>query len=91
MIKLLNNDNITEQGKTSAWKRIVKNIKEDVCFLSLDLTTDQEKAAKSSELNKNYILPDGQLVTVNSPRFLAPEALFNPRLIKDSDENLGMH
>jgi len=39
----------------------------------------------------NYELPDGQTVMVNAPRFMAPEALFNPGLIKEGDETLGMH
>lgn len=31
------------------------------------------------------------MITVNSARFCAPEALFNPGLIKEGDEVLGMH
>jgi len=38
-----------------------------------------------------YELPDGQTVPVNTPRFMAPEALFNPGLIKEGDETPGMH
>ena len=91
MIKLLTSDGIAEQGGASAWKQIVGKIKEDVCFVSLDLAADKEKAGQSTELSKNYILPDGQSVTVNTPRFLAPEALFNPGLIKEGDEAPGMH
>jgi actin len=30
-------------------------------------------------------------VNVNTPRFMAPEALFHPDLIKEGDETLGMH
>ena len=36
-------------------------------------------------------LPDGQTISVNSPRFMAPEAIFNPGLIKEGDETPGMH
>jgi len=39
----------------------------------------------------NHELPDGSTVAVNSPRFMAPEALFFPDLIKEGDEVLGMH
>ena len=36
-------------------------------------------------------MPDGSTVAVNSPRFLAPEGLFFPDLIKEGDETEGMH
>ncbi len=79
-------DGIAEQGGASAWKQIVGKIKEDVCFVSLDLAADKEKTGQSPELSKNYILPEGQSVTVNTRRFLAPEAFFNLGIIKKGDE-----
>jgi len=91
MVKLLTADGISEQGGQSAWKQIVIKIKEDTCFVSLDPAADKAKAAESTELTKNYELPDGQTIAVNAPRFLAPEALFHPDLIKEGDEALGMH
>jgi len=91
MAKLLQADGITEQGGQSAWRQIVRKIKEDLCFVSLDPAADRTKAAESTELQKNYELPDGQTVPINSPRFLAPEALFFPDLIKEGDEVEGMH
>ena len=39
----------------------------------------------------SYELPDGQTISVNSPRFMAPEAVFKPELIKEGDETPGMH
>jgi len=57
----------------------------------LDPTADKAKASGSTELAESYELPDGQTVTVNAPRFMAPEALFNPGLIKEGDETPGMH
>jgi len=91
MVNLLSMDGISEQGGTSAWMQIVRKIKEDLCFVSLDLEEDKKKGAESTELQKNYELPDGQTVAVNTPRFMAPEALFNPGLIKEGDEAPGMH
>lgn len=52
---------------------------------------DLEKANKSNELTNVYELPDGSTVNVNTPRFMAPEALFKPSLAKPGDETLGMH
>lgn len=91
MIKLLTADGIAEQGGQSAWRQIVRKIKEELCYVSIDIEADKVKAAQSSELQKVYELPDGQSVSVNAPRFLAPEALFNPGLIKEGDETKGMH
>ena len=91
MVKLLTDDGITPQGGTSAWQQIVGKIKESLCFVSLDSAADKTKASESTELAKQYELPDGQTIVVNSPRFMAPEALFDPGLIKEGDEALGMH
>jgi actin-related protein len=91
MVDLLTADGIAEQGGKSAWAQIVRKMKEDLCFVSLDPAADKAKAAESSEISKAYELPDGQTVTVNGPRFMAPEALFNPGLIKEGDETPGMH
>ena len=68
----------------------MRKIKEDVCFVSLDLAVDKAKAAESTEHTKNFELPDGFTISVNAPRFMAPEALFDPGLIKKGDENGGM-
>lgn len=59
--------------------------------MSLDPAADKVKAAESTELQKMYELPDGQTVAINAPRFMAPEALFFPDLIKEGDEVEGMH
>jgi len=91
MVGLLALDGISAQGGESAWKQIVISIKEGTCFVSLDPEADKAKAGESTELVKNYELPDGQIVAVNTPRFMAPEALFDPGLIKEGDEALGMH
>jgi len=91
LVHLLIADGIPEQGGRSAWSQIVRKIKEDVCFVSLDPAADKAKASESTELHHNFELPDGQTITVKAPRFMAPEALFNPGLIKEGDEAEGMH
>ena len=91
MVNLLTADGISAQGGESAWKQIVITLKEKLCFVSLDPEADKAKAAESTEMTKNYELPDGQIVAVNTPRFMAPESLFDPGLIKEGDEALGMH
>ena len=91
MTNLLQMDGITTQGGASAWKQIVKKIKEDLCYISLNPEEEKAKAASSTQIQKTFELPDGATVNVNTPRFLAPEALFEPGLIKEGDETLGMH
>jgi len=90
-VNLLALDNIQNDGGKSAWQQICRKMKEDICYVSLDVEADKAKAAGSSELTKAYELPDGQTVSVNTPRFMGPEALFNPDLIKQGDGVEGMH
>ena len=66
-------------------------MKENHCFVSQDPEADKAKAAESTELTVNYEMPDGSTVALNTPRFMAPEALFDPGLIKEGDETPGMH
>jgi actin beta/gamma 1 len=47
------------------------------------------KAAESSEVEKQYELPDGNVITVGNERFRCPEVLFQPSLI--GKEASGIH
>jgi len=91
MTNLLQAEGITTQGGQSAWKQIVKKMKEDLCYISLNVNEEKNKASNSTQIQKTFELPDGATVNVNLPRFMAPEALFEPGLIKEGDETLGMH
>jgi actin len=76
MIRLL-----TEKGyfyQTSSEKEIARHIKETLCYVPLDFDAEMEKAAVSSEINRTYELPDGNVITLNSERFRCPEMLFKP-------------
>ena len=59
MVKLFTEEGIPQQGGASAWNQIVRIIKEDLCYVSLNPEADRRKAAESTELSKNYELPDG--------------------------------
>jgi len=91
MVNLLQADNITTTGGASAWNQIVRGMKENLCYVCKDFDEEKAKAMASTEITKEYELPDGSVVSVNLPRFAAPEAIFNPGLIKEGDETPGMH
>jgi len=66
-------------------RKIVNDIKEKLCYVANDY--DEEIKINSSE--KEYILPDGEVIRIGNERFKCPEALFKPALL--GKKSLGIH
>lgn len=73
---------------SSADYETVREIKEDMCYVSINLDKERIIGRDTTVVDKEYRLPDGQTILVGRERFEAPEIIMNPALIES--ESLGL-
>jgi len=66
---------------SSAEVEIARDIKERLCYVSLDYDKELEESKTSNKSIVEYNMPDGSIIKIGNCRFRAPEALFQPSLI----------
>lgn len=73
---------------SSAEREIVRDLKERLCYVALDPEKELKLSEKVSGMEKQYVLPDGENLTIGPERFMAPELLFNPGVVGSEEAPL---
>jgi len=76
---------------TSTEREIVRDMKEKFAYVAIDYNEELDKVegAGASEIEKQYELPDGKVITIGHERFSTPEVLFQPSYVGMESE--GIH
>ncbi|CAF0787844.1 unnamed protein product [Rotaria sordida] len=86
MVRLL-----TERGyalTSTSEREIVRDIKEKLCYVALNFEQELITSNTSNNIETNYELPDGHIITIGNERFKCPEALFTPSMIGSEEDGI---
>ena len=61
---------------------VIRDLKEKLCYIALDIEKEKLKSREADKMERIYTLPLGQKLEIGNERFLAPECLFDPFLIR---------
>lgn len=65
----------------------LRDIKEKLCYVALDYESECRKPVQ--EIQAEYTLPDGSIISVGHARFQAAEAMFEPKRILELEAEAG--
>lgn len=74
---------------SSADFELVREIKENVCYVSIDIKKERKIARETTVLDREYKLPNGDVILIGRERFEAPEIIMNPALIELEDDDVA--
>ena len=77
--------------QTTNEREILRDIKEKLCYVAVDLESERQKIEHVNEIEKTFKMPDGSSIQIGKERFNAPEILFDPQLYFNSSQVLGLH
>ncbi|KAG2494443.1 hypothetical protein HYH03_007495 [Edaphochlamys debaryana] len=60
---------------------LVRDIKEAHCYVAFDYARELKLARETTHVMRSFSLPDGRVIRLGPERFMAPEVMFNPRLL----------
>ena len=78
LLKLVSNSCISS---SRAEMEIVRDMKEKLCYVALNVEQEMKICAQGSSLEKKYELPDGEEMTIGKEQFMCTEALFEPSIV----------
>ena len=65
-----------------------REIKEDLCYATINPKKESKMAQETTVLDKEYVLPNGDTIIIGRERFMAPEILMKPELIDCEDDGI---
>jgi actin len=74
-------ENMLKKHDSTIDTKSVQEIKKTLCYVAQDYDQEALMFDQSTDLNKNFTLPDGNTITIGKELIKCPEVLFNPELI----------